>query len=189
MRSILRDHIVKRLGTEPADLDRVLSLFESRQLKRGMHLLETGQICRHVYFIVKGCLQVYVLDQQGRESTRELYVEEQWVTDVFGFQHGTPSTEAIKCLEPCQLLCLNRHDFARLSSEVPAFAQVYQQILEISYNNTVYRVNTLTSLDALERMRWLMDHKPHLMSRLSSKVLASYLGISPETMTRLKARL
>ncbi|WP_229216687.1 hypothetical protein [Dyadobacter sp. 3J3] len=72
---------------------------------------------------------------------------------------------------------------------VPQFDKVYKQILEASYANSVYRINTFVSLTALERIKWLMEYRPKLMSRLSSKLIASYLGISQETFSRLKGKL
>jgi CRP-like cAMP-binding protein len=185
----LRNHIIQRLGREPDNLDQVMPYFEEMITKRGDYLLSEGEVCRYVYFIVEGCLQVYVLDKNGNESTRELYVEDQWITDIFGFQNQTPSTEFIKCVEPCRLLRIHYASFQQLSAQVPQFAAIYKQILEVSYNNTVYRVNTLTSMDGLERLKWFHENKPRLMSRLSSKLIASYLGISPETMTRLKSKM
>ncbi len=185
----LRQHIAHRLGREPENIQQVLSHFEEIATKRGDHLLQAGDVCHYVYFVVEGCLQVYVMDKNGNESTREFYIEDQWVTDIFGFQHQSPSTEFIKCAEPSKLLRIHFNSFQTLSQQVPQFAAIYKQILEVSYTNTVYRVNTLMALDALDRIKWLMEHKPKIMSRLSSKLIASYLGISPETMTRLKAKL
>jgi CRP-like cAMP-binding protein len=185
----LRQHILERLGEEPENLHLVIPHFEAISTKRGTHLLSPGEICRYVYFIVKGCLQVYVIDKNGNESTREIYVEEQWVTDIFGFQNQLPASEFIKCVEPCQLLRIGHTSFGKLSEEVPQFAAIYKQILEVSYNNTVYRVNTFTSMEALDRLKWFQENKPRLKSRLSGKLIASYLGISPETLTRLKAKL
>jgi len=185
----LRKHIATRVGREPENIQQVLAHFEAIITKRGDHLLQAGDVCQYVYFIVEGCLQVYVMDKNGTESTREFYVEDQWVTDIFGFQHQTPSAEFIKCVEPSKLLRIHFDSFQKLSQQAPQFATIYKQILEVSYTNTVYRVNTLMALDALDRIKWLMEHKPKIMSRLSSKLIASYLGISPETMTRLKAKL
>lgn len=185
----LKEHIISRLGREPENLHLVIPHFEPISVKRGQHLLHAGEVCRYVYFILKGCLQVYVIDKNGNESTRELYIEDQWVTDIFGFQNQSPSSEYIKCVEPCQLLRISFTSFQHLSEAVPQFAAIYRQILEVSYNNTVYRVNTLTSMDALERIQWFQENKPKLKSRISSKLIASYLGISPETMTRLKSKL
>lgn len=189
MHQFLRQHIVGRLGREPENIDKVLPRFQPLETKRADHLLMAGETCKYVYFIVEGCLQVYVVDKAGNESTREFYFEEQWTTDIFGFQNQVPSSEFIKCVEPCKLLRIHFDDFQQLAKEVPLFLAIYQRILEVSYNNTVYRVNTFTSLDALERIKWLMENKPRILTRLSSKLVASYLGISPETMTRLKAKI
>ncbi|AEE54641.1 Crp/Fnr family transcriptional regulator [Haliscomenobacter hydrossis] len=189
MLQILQEHITKRLGKVPERFEEVTKAFEPLRLKRGTYLLREGDVCKYVYFIVEGCLQVFVIDKNGKEATRELYTEEHWVTDIFGFKNQQPSDEYIKCVEPCKLLRIHYDSFQHFSTEIPAFAQIYQQILELSYSNTVYRVNTLTSLDALERIKWLMENKPKLMPRLSSKLIASYLGVSPETMTRLKGKL
>lgn len=189
MVDVLEKHIIERLGKRPENLDKVLPHFEPLKTKRGELLLRQGSICRYVYFIVQGCLQVYILDKNGNESTRSFYFENGWVTDIFGFKNQTPSSEFIKCVEHCKLLRIHYEPFQALCNEVPQFDGLYKQILESSYNNTVYRVNTLTSLNALERVQWLMETKPFIMTRLSSKLIASYLGISAETMTRLKAKL
>ena len=189
MIEVLKKHITNRLGKVPDNVEVVLPHFEAVVMPRGEYLLQAGEICRYVYFIVEGCVQVFVIDKNGKESTREFYVEEQWVTDIFGFQNQNPSTEFIRCVEPSKLLRIHYDKFQILSQQVPQFAAIYKQILEVSYNNTVYRINTLTSMDALERVKWLMENKPKIMARLSSKLLASYLGISAETLTRLKSKL
>lgn len=189
MTEILEKYITERIGRRPENLDQVLTHFEPLKVKRGAHLLRQDETCKYVYFIVKGCLQVYVLDKSGNESTRSFYFENGWVTDIFGFKNQTPSSEFIKCVEHCQLLRIHHEPFQLLCREIPQFDALYKEILEASYNNTVYRVNTLTSLNALERVQWLMETKPLIMSRLSSKLIASYLGISPETLTRLKSKL
>lgn len=189
MTNILEKHITERIGKRPENLDKVLPHFEPIKVKRGEHLLTQGSVCNYVYFIAKGCLQVYVLDKNGNESTRSFYFENGWVTDIFGFKNQTPSSEFIKCVEHSELLRIHFEPFQILCREVPQFDALYKEILEASYNNTVYRVNTLTSLNALERVQWLMETKPLIMTRLSSKLIASYLGISPETLTRLKSKL
>lgn len=189
MHEKLITHITDSLGHTPQNLDKVLPCFQPQEVKRNEHLLHAGEICKYVYFIAEGCIQVYVIDTQGNESVREFYFENQWVTDIFGFQNQNPSSEYIKAAEPSQLLRVHYNQFQHLMETIPPFAQMYKQILEVSYNDTIYRVNTLTSLNALDRIKWMMEHKPKLLKRLSSKLLASYLGITPETLTRYKAKL
>lgn len=189
MLETLEKHIIQNLGKRPDNLDKVLNHFEIIAVIKGEHLLEKDKVCKYVYFIVSGCVQVYIFDKNGNESTRSFYFENNWVTDIFGFQNQKPSSEFIKCIEPCSLLRIHFNDFQTLCKEVPQFDSLYKQILEASYNNTVFRVNTLTSLNALERVQWLMESKPLIMTRLSSKLIASYLGISAETLTRLKSKI
>ncbi|MCB9346446.1 MAG: Crp/Fnr family transcriptional regulator [Lewinellaceae bacterium] len=189
MKTQLRQHIIERLGRIPDNLDTVLASFTERKTKLNELLLQEGEICRHVYFIARGCLQVFVIGKNGNESTREFYFENNWTTDIFGFQNQLPSREYIKCVEPCRLLQVSFDQFQAMAQAIPEFVQVYKQILEVSYNNAVYRVNTFTSMDALERINWLYENQPQILTRLSSKLAASYLGISPETFTRLKRKL
>lgn len=186
---ILEQHIVQRIGHVPEHLDQVLTHFEWEQHPRYTHLLQAGEICRKVYFIVKGCVQVYVIDGAGEEATREVHIEEQWLTDIIGFQQEQPAQEYFKCLEKTTVLSISRSSFALLNTQVPTFGQIYKQILELSYNNAVYRLNSLNSLDAKGKIQWMQRHKPKLMQRLPSRMIASYIGISPETYSRLKRLL
>lgn len=92
-------------------------------------------------------------------------------------------------MEESELLAIDQASFRNMMMKIPQFDAIYKQILEASYANSVYRLNTFISMSALERIKWLMTYRPGLMSRLSSKLIASYLGISQETFSRLKAKI
>jgi CRP-like cAMP-binding protein len=186
---LLKHHIENRLGNDIRGLDDVLATFEERRFKRGELVLKEGDTCTHVYYIAAGCLQVFVHDADINENTRDIVTEDNWCADLTSFGSAQPSFENIKAVEPCVLLAISRFHFQQLMQTVPQFDKVYRQILEASYANSVYRINTFVSLSALDRIKWLMDYRPKLMSRLSSKLIASYLGISQETFSRLKAKI
>lgn len=189
MIDILRQHIVKRLGNDIANIDLVLSKFIPIETKRNQQLLMQGEVCHHVYFVAQGCLQVYVYDNDMNETTRDIVIEDNWCTELMSFGSGQPANENIRCVEPSQLLVINRTGFREMMETIPQFDTVYKQILEVSYTNSVYRINTFVSLSALDRIKWLMQHRPTLMTRLSSKLIASYLGINKDVFSRLKAKL
>lgn len=185
----LKNHIVKRLGSEPDNLETVLSKFEVLEVKRNHELLTQGDVCQYVYFVAKGCLQVYVYDREMNETTRDIVTEDNWCSELISFGSGKPATENIRTVEPSTLLAIDRPGFQQLMETVPQFDRVYKQILEASYANSVYRINTFVSLSALDRIKWLMQYRPALMARLSSKLIASYLGINKDVFSRLKAKL
>lgn len=186
---ILRQHIVNRLGKEPEHLDKVLAAFKHIPAKRNQQLLRQGEVCKYVYFIAKGCLQVYVYDKDMNETTRDIVIEDNWCSELLSFGSGNPATENIRAVEPCELFAIDKQSFQTMVETVPQFDKVYKQILEASYANSVYRINTFVSLTALERIKWLMEYRPMLMTRLSSKLIASYLGIHKDVFSRLKAKL
>lgn len=190
MIDILRHHIIDRLGNEATDnLEMVLSCFVPLQVKANEFILREGEICRHVYFIAKGCLQVFVYDKDMNETTRDIVLEGNWCTELMSFGNNIPATENIRTIEPCELLAIDRQHFHKMTQVAPQFDKVYKQILETSYSNSVYRINTLVSLSALDRIKWLMEFRPKLMTRVSSKLIASYLGINKDVFSRLKAKL
>lgn len=189
MHHILEQHIRSKLGNDTAGLEEVITYFKPMVLKRNEYLLREGDLCRHCYFIVAGTIQVFIIDAAGNETTRDFILEEQWLMEINSFLQQVPAKEFFRSTEPVQLLAINRDHFMELSARFPQFEKMYRQILELSYANSIYRINTFVSMDALERLRWMMDNQPKLFTRLSSKMIASYLGISPETYTRLKGKL
>ncbi len=189
MLEVLRQHIISRLGNDIDNLDTVLSYFKTLQIGRNQFLVQQGQVCKQVYFIAKGCLQVFIYDNDMNETTRDIVTEGTWCSELLSFGSGNPATENIRTVEPCELLAIDRQGFQKMMETVPQFEKVYKQILETSYANSVYRINTFVALSALERIKWLMEFRPKLMTRVSSKLIASYLGINKDVFSRLKAKL
>ncbi len=189
MIDILRQHIIHRLGKDVGNIDLVLSKFKPIEAKRNELLLREGETCKYVYFIAKGCLQVFVHDNEMNETTRDIVTEDNWCSELISFGSGQPATENIRAVEPAELLAIDRNGFQEMMQTVPQFDKVYRQILEASYANSVYRINTFVALSALDRIKWLMEKRPELITRLSSKLIASYLGINKDVFSRLKAKL
>ena len=189
MLEVLRKHITNRLGKDIENLDTVLSMFKYIKTKRNEQLLQEGEVCKYVYCIAKGCLQVYVYDKDFNETTRDIVIEDNWCSELVSFGSGNPALENIRAVEPCDLFAIDRKSFQTMMETVPQFDKVYKQTLEASYANSVYRINTFVSLSALDRIKWLMENRPTLMTRLSSKLIASYLGINKDVFSRLKAKL
>lgn len=186
---VLRAHTIKRAGGEPEGLDIVLSHFKPMSLKRGDVLLRQGEVCTAAYFVAKGCLQVYATDADGNETTRDIGLEEAWISELISFGSGQPAVESIRAVEPTEVCAMSRDSFGQMMAQVPSFERIHGQIVEALYANSVYRIHTFMGMTALERIEWLMTNRPTLLTRLPSRLVASYLGIAPEVLSRLRAKL
>jgi CRP-like cAMP-binding protein len=93
MLEVLRNHIINRLGSDLDNLDKVLSTFKHIKTKRNEQLLQQGDICKYVYFIAKGCLQVYIYDREFNETTRDIVTEDNWCSELVSFGSGNPATD------------------------------------------------------------------------------------------------
>jgi len=189
MKDVLRQHIIKRLGRDIDNIEIVLDCFSEQSIKRNSMLLEQGTICKNVYFVVKGCLQVFVYDNDMNETTRDIVSEGNWCSELMSFGKQIPASENIKAIEHTQVVAIHKNDFDKLINDIPQFDKVYKQILETSYANSVYRINSFVSMTALERVKWMHTNRSDVMTRVSSKIIASYLGIHKDVYSRLKAKL
>jgi len=189
MKAVLRKHIIEQLDRTPPRLDYVLDHFQEIKTEKNEVLVEVGQVCRYVYFIVEGCLKILAYNRNGDESTTDLAFEHDWKTAMRSFVNHQSSNERIVCVEPSLLLAISRFDFQKLSGEIPEFEHIYKNLLEESYTKSIERVQTLMNLDALNRLKWLLSVHPLIFTRLSNRLIASYLSISEATLSRLKAKL
>lgn len=189
MKDQLRHHIVQSLGYTPDGLDDVLEAFSLRVLARQEPLLEIGEVCQHVHYVVEGGLQVFTWNAEGQEATRDFVLSQQWCSCLASFRDQGPATEGIRAIEPSQVLSIARADFLKLVEQQPAFAERYQHILEEAYLRSTKRVTALLSLSARQRIEWLHSNQPELAHHFSSRLLASYLGMSKETYSRLRTKM
>jgi CRP-like cAMP-binding protein len=188
MKDILRNHILRKIGDDTSQLEAVLSEFQHIAIKCDTQLLRQGDVCKHVYFVATGCLQVSNLDQNHKETTRDFVIENYWCSELVSFSKQVPAIESITAIEDSNLLAISRSNFYKLMSSVPQFEKFYTQLLEASYAHSVHKINALMALSATEKIEWLTKNQPHLLDRVSSKMIASYLGITQETYSRLKRK-
>jgi CRP-like cAMP-binding protein len=189
MYQLLKKHITSRVQVSDEQLDIFCNKFKSKITKRNEILLGAGNICRHIYFVNKGCLRVYLVDEAGRESTRFLISEGRFGTAFPSFILQEPSLAHIQSIEPSEILFLTYQDFRELPDILPTWEKIYRMNLEQDYIASIKRIESLITMSAKERYSLLMENNPELIHRLPSKIIADYLGISQETLSRLKSKI
>lgn len=185
LRAILRH--VSPFGD--AELEQVVERFHPREVPRRTLLVRPGEVCSSFHVVRSGCLRTFFLDRDGTEMTRLVLPPFHMGTALASFLSREPSVECLEALEDSEILSIPHADFRGLLEENAAWGRFYQRILEMAYLFQNRRIEALTTLTAEERHRRFLDEHRDLALRLPGRVVASYLDIAPETLSRLRARL
>ncbi|ELR69808.1 cAMP-binding protein [Fulvivirga imtechensis AK7] len=169
-------------------IDKIDPLFHSLETKKGEVLLRQGETARYLYFINKGCLRVFCVQDDGKESTRFFAFENRFATAFPSFISQQPSSAFIDTVEKSSLLKIHYDDFQSLLRTIPEWERLYRQDLERDYIESIQRIESFVTMNAGERYRRILKNEPHLIQRLPNKILANYMGISQETLSRLKSK-
>lgn len=189
MNSALKEIISKVIRVNPPELEEIGKFFSRQSLSKGEFLLKEGNFCSHLYFIEKGCLRLFYIDSKGREFTRFMAFENTFLSSMTAFISREPSTEYIQAMENSILYSIGYDDFLELRSSFPSGNYFYIYILEYGVTVITARLNNILTKSASERYRQLLFNNPEIIQRLSNNDLATYLNISPETLSRLKSNL
>lgn len=175
-------------GLSQAEWEVAQPLFQTENVRKGAFYLESGAVPDKVSFVVSGLFRLfYVLD--GEEKIMLFFTENQFMTDYFGLLTQTPSLRPIQALEDSEVLSISRSDFMGLFDQSKAWERIGRLMAEWSYVYSVQRANRLLHDDYDTRLRTFMHESPSLMQRIPQYMIASYLNMTPETLSRIKRRL
>ncbi|RYY88579.1 MAG: Crp/Fnr family transcriptional regulator [Chitinophagaceae bacterium] len=166
----------------------ISAAFEHQQLAKGDYLVRAGQHCRHLYFLEEGALRgFYLLD--GKEVTHWFALAEEFVTSFHSFSTGTASVESIQLLEPAQLRAISKDKLTQLLNEFPLLERVLRLAYERYYVRLEERFVNAQFRSAADRYRDVLEEQPELLQRIPLGYIASWLGISAETLSRIRGKL
>lgn len=183
----LTNFIKKNINIDDEDLKIVLSYFKTIKKNKNEILLSTGETSKVSYFVKKGCLRLFFIDDNGKDVTRYIAFENQFATALVSFITNEPSQETIQVIEDSELLYISHDDFRHLMKIIPKWKDFYNIYLEKAYVNNSKRLMSFTTLNALERYNQLFKINPKIVKRLPNKIVASYINISQETLSRIKS--
>ena len=185
----LTNFIKKNIEIGAEDLKIILSYFKIVKKKKNEILLSAGKISQVSYFVKKGCLRLFFIDDNGKDVTRYIAFENQFATALVSFITNEPAKETIQVIEDSELLYITHKDFRNLMKLMPKWKDFYNIYLEKAYVNNSKRLTSFTTLNASERYNQLFQINPNIVKRLPNKIVASYINISQETLSRIKSKI
>ncbi|RYE35974.1 MAG: Crp/Fnr family transcriptional regulator [Sphingobacteriaceae bacterium] len=188
LKQALSEYISNIVFLTDEQMELALSYFKPSDHAKSKLLVCEGKVGKHMNFVVQGCLRIYFIRDDGQEATRHFAFENQFATGLASFITQLPSKEYIQVMEDSKLLRIARKDFYYLLNVIPAWEKFYRFYLENAYINNLNIYQREITKDAELRYKELLERNPEVVRRLSNKVVASYLNMSPETLSRMKSK-
>ena len=164
----------------------VIEKFHSRLFRKRQYVLQEGDVCTQFYFVVRGCLRMYKIDEKGNTHILQFAAENYWINDLGSFHTVKPSALNIDALEDTMVLQISRDDLISVYTQAPKFDRIFRVLIEKSFVRLQERLLQNISSTADERYQTFMEIYSHLINRLSQVQIAAFLGISPEFLSRLR---
>lgn len=185
----LQNYLSQKSSLSKEEITDIENYFVERKTKRNETLIDYNAISNYFFFIAEGAVRIYTINSEGIELSRFFAFENTFCTALPSFIDQQPSKEYLQTIEPSKLLAISRVDFYNLVDKYPEFERVYRKILEFSFINNQQRIYSYQGYTALERLQLLLKMQPDFLLRVSNKLAASYLGMSPSTLSRTKRKL
>lgn len=189
MFSNFRQYLIQKFGLSESDIPPVISSVKTREVKKGTFLLRPGEICRHTFFVEKGLLRLFSLDENGREHILQFASENWLVTDRDSVYFNEPSKFYIEAIENAVLIPMDADLFGKIAALNPDFRKKNENLLHNHIRQLNDRINLLLSASARTRYMEFIRLYPDLQLRVSQWMVASYLGITPESLSRVRKEL
>ena len=168
-------------------------LFEGRvtqrNIKRRQMILQESFVCKHYSFVVKGCFRMYGVDAKGAEHNIQFAAENDWIADIGSFHTGKSSRLFIEAVEPSLILQIEKQDLYFLYRSVPKLDRIFKVIVENKFVELQNHVLQNISSTAQERYLNFLEQYPQLALRLPNTQIASYIGITPEFLSKIRSEL
>lgn len=187
--TLLRKKIGETISISEDDFEICKSLFIPKRLRKKQYILQEGDVCKYTIFVERGLLRTYTVDDKGNEHILQFSTEGWWVADLYSFFTNEPSMYNIDALEDCELLMITRPSWEVLLEKVPAFERYFRILIQNNLIATQRRLMGSLSETAEARYLRFMSTYPDCMKRVPQHMIASYLGITRETLSRTRANL
>lgn len=181
-------HIRKYVEIDDTAIAQLNQYITPLKLKRKEFLLKEGQICRSIYFVEKGCLRMYFIDNKLNEQITQFALEHWWMTDYFSFTDNNPSPYFIQTIEKAEVLAINTSSFEMILQELPQMERYFRLVMQRALAASQLRIKYMYELSKEEFYELFSTSFPEFVQRVPQYMIASYLGLTPQYVSELRKK-
>ncbi|KMQ61583.1 cyclic nucleotide-binding protein [Chryseobacterium angstadtii] len=188
MFDILLSHIQNKVDVPQEQISQIRSFFISKKLRKKQYLLQEGDICKCLSFVNSGLLKSYLLDEKGNERINMFAFEGWWISDFNSFINQEKAVLNIDAVEETEVLMITLEDYERMMLEIPVMDRYFRILYQNSLVTKDYRLMVSNSFTAEEKYMEFARKNPEMIKRIPHHLIASYLGLAPETVSRIRKK-
>lgn len=185
IKDTLRAHIEKIISLSDAEISLIFDHFTFQEFKKNELIIAEGQPVKHVYFVISGLVKLTYTDSDAKEHLISFAMEDWWETDFVAFYSQSRATLSLKCIENTQMLCLTLENFEKLCAQMQKMEHFFLKKSIAGHIGSQQRILSFLTSSAKERYEQIIKNQPSLIQRIPKTLLASYLGVSRETLSRI----
>lgn len=189
MFDVLISHIQNKVHLHKEEQDQLQPFFSFRKLKKKQYLLHEGEVCTHLSFVSKGLLKSYFVDEKGSEHINMFAFEGWWMSDFKSFISQENAVLNINAVEETELLMITLEDYNTLMLKIPVMDRYFRILYQNSLATKDYRLIASNSYTAEEKYLQLSEKNPEMIKRIPHNLIASFLGLAPETVSRIRKKI
>lgn len=189
MHELLLRSINEKIHLTPTEETRLKEFFIPKKVRKKQYILNAGDVCQYITFVEKGLLRSFTVDDDGNEHVVQFAVEGWWISDMGSFLSGNEAQYNIEALEDSEILNLTKQAMDEMMDEIPALERYFRLLMQNNIVALQRRAIAYMSLSAEEKYLKLMDVFPDIINRAPQQYVASYLGITPETLSRIRKQV
>jgi CRP-like cAMP-binding protein len=183
------DYIRQHVELSADEESRLLSKVRTRKFLKGQYVVQNGDVCKYENFVLSGCLKAFYIDNEGQEHILMFAIENWWIADLGSFISQTPADLNVQCLENCELVQIQYDDLQELYTAIPKLERFFRIIIQKAFVAAQKRIINNFTLPAIERYLQFRDHYPTIEQRVPQYMIASYLGITKEFLSKIRSQL